>query len=210
MADSIILRDARTKRYRLGLRLYEWANTAVQAAMPINIARKEFIKLSMEIRRECNFTVLEDTDAILLERAEDIDGVPLNRPVTGRRPWFQTASGRAIVGFSDPATIKSVLDRTAKRKDLPPYDAAQLTTDLQAVREQGYATITGMRPEGFISLAVPILAQSGFAAAAVGTFLRSNELESDAGAEIITQLKSTASRVSHYLGYETEAAALVS
>jgi DNA-binding IclR family transcriptional regulator len=209
MADAIILRDAKTKRYRLSLRLYEWANTAVQAAMPINIARKEFIKLSMEIRRECNFTVLEDTDAVLLERAEDIDGVPLNRPVTGRRPWYQTASGRAIVGFSEASLTRAVFDHTARLKNAPAFDAAQLTADLELVRRQGYATITGMRPEGVISLAVPLLGQSGYAVAAVGTFIRATELETDVGAEIISQLKSAASRVSHYLGYETETAALV-
>jgi len=152
MADSIILRDTKSKRYRLGLRLYEWSNAAVQASMPINIARKEFIKLSMEIGRECNFIVLEDTDAVLLERSEDVDGVPLNRPVPGRRIWFQAATGKAIVAFSEPAAIKTILERTAKRKNAPPHDLAALMAELDDIREKGYAVTIGMRPEGFVSL----------------------------------------------------------
>ena len=75
--DSIIVRDPQSKRYRLGLRLYEWSNLAVQASTPVNIARREFIKLATEIRRECNLLVLEDLDAVLVERAEDVDGIPV-------------------------------------------------------------------------------------------------------------------------------------
>lgn len=210
MADSIILRDTRSKRYRLGLRLYEWANAAVQASMPINIARKEFVKLSMEIGRECNFIVIEDTDAVLLERAEDIDGVPLNRPVPGRRVWFQAATGKAIVAFSEPSMVKTIFERTARRKNLPPYDPRALSAELDEIRSRGYAVTQGMRPEGFVSLGVPILGQAGYATAAVGTFMREAELDSETGNEIIAQLKATASRVSHYLGYETETTALVS
>jgi DNA-binding IclR family transcriptional regulator len=91
-----------------GLRLYEWSTTALQSSMPINIARKEFIKLSMDLRSECNFIVMEDTDAVRLERSEAIDGVALNRPVPARRVWYETATGKAIVAFqSRPRLNKS-------------------------------------------------------------------------------------------------------
>ena len=212
-ADSIIIRDAKSKRYRLGLRLYEWANAAVQASTPINIARKEFIKLSMEIGRECNFIVMEDTDAILLERSEDVDGVPLNRPVKGRRVWSLTATGKAIVAHSEPAKARAVIERTLKRKDLKdmaPHFLDELTAELAGVRERGFAVTTGVRPEGFLSLGMPILGHSGFAVAAIGTFMPVAELDTDAGMNVVAQMKATCSRVSHYLGYETETAALVS
>lgn len=209
-ADAIVIRDPRSKRYRLGLRLYEWANAAVQASTPINIARKEFIKLSMEMGRECNFLVLEDTDAVLLERSEDVDGVPLNRPVPGRRVWYLTATGKAMVAFSEAAVAKSIMDRTSKRKDATNFDVRAMEAELQSVRRRGFGVTEGVRPEGFVSVGVPVLGHSGYAVAAIGTFMPSSDLETEMGSSVIAQIQTAASRVSHYLGYETEVGALVS
>jgi DNA-binding IclR family transcriptional regulator len=208
-SDAFVVRDPKSKRYRLGLRLYEWSTAAVQAGTPINIARREFTRLSLEIGRECNFLVLEDTDAVLIERSEPIDGVPINRPVPGRRAWFLTATGKAIVAFTEPAAARAIVERTYKRKDAPEQTPAELNEELEEVRRLGYATTTGMRPEGFSSVGLPLLGQSGYAAGAIGTYMSTAELDSESGAAILAQLKAAASRVSHYLGYETEIAALV-
>jgi DNA-binding IclR family transcriptional regulator len=210
VADSIIVRDHTTKRYRLGLRLYEWSNAVVQASTPVNIARREFIKLSMEIKRECNFLVLEDLDAVLVERSEDIDGVPVNRPLPSRRRWFQTASGKAMVAFSPPARAKTILERSLKLKDRPALNAEEITAELDEIREQGFATNVGIRPEGLMSLGVAILGHGGFAVAAVGTYMPISDFESEEGVVVVAQMQSTASRISHYLGYETEIASVIS
>jgi len=210
MTDSIIIRDPKSKRYRLGLRLYEWSTTALQSSMPINIARKEFIKLSMELHSECNFIVIEDTDAVRLERSEAIDGVALNRPVPARRVWFQTATGKAIVAFSEPAHIKQVMDRTARRKDVLDWDTGSMLDEMQLIRDRGFATTLGIRPEGFISVGVPVIGQSGYATAAIGSFMPIGDLESERGATHVSKIKAAAARVSHYLGYETETDQLLS
>jgi DNA-binding IclR family transcriptional regulator len=209
LSDSIIVRDPISKRYRLGLQLYGWSTMAVQASTPVNIARKEFIKLSQELKRECNFLVLEGLDAVLLERSEDIDGVPLNRPVPGRRLWFQTATGKSMVANQAPATVKSILDRTAKLIEPDKPTTEELTIELDRARENGYAVNSGMRPEGVISIGVPIIGHSAYAVAAIGTFVDLSELESEEGDAMIVQMKSTASRVSHYLGYESEIASAI-
>jgi len=209
--DAIVVKDPATKRYRLGLRLYEWSNIAVQATTPINIARKEFIRLSMLTGRECNILILEELDVVFLERCEVVDGVPLNRPSVGRRVWYQTASGKAILAFSPPALKKSVLERTARLLDPPPPENASLVRELDEVRNKGYAVSTGpVRPDGTLGLGVPILGQSGYAVAAVGSFVPAEELDQSTGTTLLSQLTTAATRVSHYLGYETEIAATVS
>jgi DNA-binding IclR family transcriptional regulator len=208
LSDSIIVRDPVSKRYRLGLQLYGWSIMAVQASTPVNIARKEFIKLSEEIKRECNFLVLEGLDAVLLERSEDVDGVPLNRPVPGRRLWFLTATGKAMVAHQAPAMIKSILDRTARLKE-PRPSTEELLDDIEFVKEHGYATNAGIRPEGIVSIGVPVIGHSTYAVGAIGTFMAADEVESDEGVAVISQMKSTASRISHYLGYESEIASAI-
>ncbi len=209
MTDSIIVRDQQSKRYRLGLRLYEWSNLAVQASTPVNIARREFIKLATEIHRECNLLVLEDLDAVLVERAEDVDGIPVNRPVPGRRRWFLTATGKVMVAHLPPAALASIIERTRMLPDAP-QDVDKLAAELPAFREQGFAMNVGIRPEGLISLGVAIIGQSGNPVAAVGTFMPESDYESEEGANTLAHMKSTASRISHYLGYGVETASAIS
>ena len=82
--------------------------------------------------------------------------------------------------------------------------------ELQLIRDRGFSTMTGVRPEGFISVGVPVIGQSGFATAAIGSFMPLGDLESEKGALHVAKMKAAASRVSHYLGYETETDQLLS
>lgn len=197
-SDSVIVRDETTKRYRLGLRLYEWAIAAMQASTPINIARKEVLKLAMDMDREFNLLVLEGADVVLLERFEDVDGIVLSRPVPGRRAWYLTATGKAIVAYSP--NLRALLDKAAKGNGAGPDAPADLADQLAKVRERGYALSHDVRNQG--SVGVPVFGQSGVAVAAIGAFLSADE-EGAAGEAVINQMQVTAERISHYLGYRS-------
>ena len=197
-ADSIVVRDETTKRYRLGLRLYEWSIAAMQASTPINIARKEVLKLAMDVGRELNLLVTEGADVVLLERFEDVDGIVLSRPVPGRRAWYLTATGKAIVAFSPQ--MKALLDKATKGNGTTPEPPADLADQLATARERGYALSHDVRNQG--SVGVPVFGQSGVAIAAIGSFLNAAEDETSSDA-LITQMLATAERISHYLGYRS-------
>jgi DNA-binding IclR family transcriptional regulator len=210
-AGGITVREPKTLRYRLGLKLHEWATLTVQSGTPLNIARREFVRLSMEMGRECNFIVLEGLHAVPLERSEDIAGVTVNRPLAGRRPWHETATGKAIAAYSSPADARKLVQDTAKLQpaNLRKTFVAGLTAELGEVRERGYAISTGVRPEGFVSIGMPIIGNSGSAVAGMGTYLASGELDADSGMSAVMQIKAACARISHYLGYETEVTPLM-
>jgi len=201
--DSIVVRDLKTKRYRLGPRLYEWANMAIQASTPINIARKEIISLSMETGRQCTFLVLNDLETVIVERCEPIDGVPVNRPVrTSLRMWYETGTGKAIVAFSSPETRQSMLERTYKHPGLKPPLREDLETELDDVLARGFAISRDIRPAGQVGIVVPIFDKSCYAVAAVGSFMAAEDLEDEAGMALVSKMTATAARISHYLGFE--------
>jgi DNA-binding IclR family transcriptional regulator len=200
-ADAIVVRDEATKRYRLGLRLYEWAVSAVQASTPINVARKEVLKLAMDLGREFNLLVMEGADVVLLERFEDVDGIILSRPVPGRRPWYLTATGKAIVAFMPQE--RALIDKAVKGNGSSSETTASLAAQLAEVRERGYALSHDVRNQA--SIGVPVFGQSGAAVAAIGSFLAPDEetrLET-----LVAQMFTTAERISHYLGYRSPAGA---
>src|SRR3954470_2807164 len=172
-ADGMTVREPKTLRYRLGLKLHEWATLAIQSGTPLNIARHEFVRLSRDMGRECNFIVLEGIDAVPLERCETVNGVTLNRPIAGRRVWFQAATGKAIVAYSPPATAKALIQATLKHpevKDARAF-ASDIAVELTELRARGFGLATGVRPEGFVGVGMPIIGNTGYAVAAIGTLL---------------------------------------
>lgn len=195
-ADSIVVRDETTKRYRLGLRLYEWAVSAVQASTPINIARKEVLKLAMDMGREFNLLVMEGADVVLLERFEDVDGIVLSRPVPGRRAWYLTATGKALVAFLPQ--MRAMVDKAVKGNGASAE--GDLADQLARVRERGYALSHDVRKQ--TSIGVPVFGQSGVAVAAIGSFLIAEEDETHLDT-LVAQMLATADRISHYLGYRS-------
>jgi DNA-binding IclR family transcriptional regulator len=197
-ADSIVVREESTKRYRLGLRLYEWAVSAVQASTPINIARKEVLKLAMDVGREFNLLVMEGTDVVFLERFEDVDGIVLSRPVAGRRAWYLTATGKAIAAFSPNARV--LAERAARGNGAAPDTVKDLAEQLATVRERGFALSHDVRKQA--SIGVPVFGQTGVAVAAIGSFLTPDEDEAHLDA-LLTPMFATAERISHYLGHRT-------
>jgi DNA-binding IclR family transcriptional regulator len=211
-ADGMTVRDAKTLRYRLGLKLHEWATLAIQSGTPLNIARHEFVRLSQDMGRDCNFIVMEGIDAVALERCETVNGITLNRPLAGRRVWFETATGKAIVAYSAPATAKTIMQQTLKHEDVADAKAfaVEMTAELNEIRSRGFAMATGVRPEGFVSIGMPIISNTGYAVAGIGTYLASTELDTDGGMSVVTQIKAACARISHYLGYESEVTPLVS
>jgi DNA-binding IclR family transcriptional regulator len=115
------------------------------------------------------------------------------------------------VAFSPPATAKSIVQQTLKLDDIADAKAfgSEITAELSEIRNRGFAMSTGIRPEGFVGVAAPIISNTGFAVAAIGTYILSTELDTDAGMSVIAQIKAACARISHYLGHEAEATPLV-
>ena len=192
-ANDIVTRDPKSKRYRLGLRLYEWVNAAVQATTPINVARREFVRLATETQRDFNFLVLEDLDVAVIECVEYTDGLAVTRPMPGRRAWHDTASGRAIVAFLPPAQAASILERSFS--DAGRLEA--LRAEFESIRERGYGRTFGARA----AVGVPVLGQGGLPVAAIGGSIVGREPAGEEMPSVVPTMIGAASRISTYLGH---------
>jgi DNA-binding IclR family transcriptional regulator len=208
-ADSLVIKDATTKKYRLSLRLCEWANSVIQASTPISIARKEIVKLAMETGRRCNLLVLEELDAITVERYELIDGVPTNRFVPARRVWHETASGRVIVAFLEDSQRDAILDKTYAAGARVPVTRSALEAELDVIHQRGYASSPNVSRTGSVGIVVPIRDRTTYAVAALGSVVSATEVESEKNCLLIDQMLACASTISHYLGFEQSVSAEV-
>ena len=206
--DSVVVRDNRSKKYRLGLLLYEWASKSAHAVTPLTIARREMIRLTASTQRGYHFFVLEDSDAVMLEGTEWVDGEALSIPVPTHIAWYQTASGKAIAAFSSPeiqrrllAQLEMALRNTQR--------VQQVIDELDRTKERGYAEARGEWREDIYGLAVPIFDIDGYALAAIGAITSAAELNGESAGALLSPMFATSGKISAYLGYHAPQLAVI-
>jgi DNA-binding IclR family transcriptional regulator len=200
LEDSVVVRDNRSKKYRLGLLLYEWASKSAHAVTPLTIARREMIRLTATTERGYHFFVLEGGDAIMLEGTEWIDGEALSIPVPTHMAWYQTASGKAIAAFSAPEIQRRLLGEM-EMKVRDGQKVEQVVGELDKAKERGYAEARGEWREDIYGLAVPIFDIDGYALAAIGAITTAAELNPASTGSLLSPMFGTSSKISAYLGY---------
>lgn len=89
--------------------------------------------------------------------------------IGSRLPLTATAIGRALLAFSDPGEVESLLaEPSASYTPETKTDPDAIIADLAAIRARGFAHVAGEYEPGVASIAVPVLGPGGTAKAALG------------------------------------------
>jgi DNA-binding IclR family transcriptional regulator len=160
--------DKPKDRYRIGNRLFEISSLAPirhelrEAALP-------FLQdLHAAARITVQLGVLEGTQVLVVERITGHRPMPMLEPTGGRIPAHCSALGRAILAYSDPETIETIL-----AAGLVPRTPRTLTSRVAVLREltaippRGWAVDREEGNIGISCVAAPIFGPLGQVAAAV-------------------------------------------
>jgi DNA-binding IclR family transcriptional regulator len=102
--------------------------------------------------------VLDEYEALVIEKIRGLRSVPITSRVGGRLPLHATGVGKALLAFAPPAFIEAVIAR-----GLPPYTSATITDpdhlrrDLADARRGGYAVTREEMTVNTLSVAAPII-----------------------------------------------------
>jgi DNA-binding IclR family transcriptional regulator len=105
-----------------------------------------------------HLAVLEDAEVLYLEKITGPGGCRVPSRVGARLPASCTALGKAMLAFSEPAVVVSLLQRPLPR--VTPYSISVprlLVDDLARARRQGVAREQEEASFGFACLAAPVL-----------------------------------------------------
>ena len=155
-------------RYRIGNRLFEISSLAPirhelrEAALPflqdLHAAAKTTVQLG----------VLEGSQVLVVERITGHRPMPMLEQAGGKIPAHCSALGRAILAYSDPATIDTILAgaltaRTPRTLTSP----VAVLRELTAIPERGWAIDREEGNIGISCVAAPVFGPLGQVAAAV-------------------------------------------
>jgi DNA-binding IclR family transcriptional regulator len=159
-------------RVRLGMRLWELALRGSDALRLRQVALPFMERVQSRIREHTQLAVLEQDEALFLERLSSPDsGANITR-IAGRLPLHASSSGLVLLAFGPAELQKRVLAWPLAR--LAPEtitDAAALRRTLADVRRAGYVIAPGSIEAVSTGIAVPIQDASGAVVAALSVVL---------------------------------------
>lgn len=165
--------DPDTRKYSLGSRVVDLGFTAISSMEITRVAAPYLQELSDETGCAVSMAVLDGPDIVYIDRRRSGrsvgSGVDLDLRVGSRLPAYCTSMGKVLLASQDPASVRSLLDRTDMARRAPKTITAreELLAVLARVRATGIAINDEELAPGLRSLAGPIRDQSGTVVAAV-------------------------------------------
>lgn len=198
-------RDAETKKFRLGVRLWEKGRLAIRQLGVRDVARSLVEALVEDCGETVRLGIFDSIDPrwlIYVDRVESQQhAVRAHMDDLTRSPSYCVATGKALLAHN-PEIAKRVLAQplrayTARTLTQP----AALLKDLALTRERGYSVNHCEFREDVVGAAAPILNHEGRAVAAIGISGPAYRLGPEVVRRIGPTVVSTAQEISKRMGH---------
>jgi IclR family pca regulon transcriptional regulator len=207
-ALGYLQQDAPTKKYRLGPRVLDLGFSAISSMELREVASPHLRDLSDATGFTVNMAILDDLDIVYVERCRSSRArqreIDLNLHVGSRLPAYCTSLGKVLLAYLDDDERRERVNRVTflRRGPNTLTSRMSLLAELDRIRVDGFALNNEELAYGLRSIAAPVLARDGSAAAAINVAVHATMLSmSDLVARWSHSLKQTAAEISARLGH---------
>jgi len=197
MRGGLVERQALDKRYVVGPRVSALA-LAVQMRSPHRRERRAILARLVEaIGETCNFTMLDGSEVVYLDRVETTAGVRLHMDSGSRVPLHCTASGKLLLSALPPAQVRRLLGSgpLARYTDRTNTSVASLERELARIRVSGVGTDVGEYLVGSVCMAVPVRDPQGRMCAAIAVHGPAPRMTLKKGHSFLPAMRSAAAEI---------------
>ncbi|NYD54898.1 IclR family transcriptional regulator [Microbacterium pseudoresistens] len=193
-----LLERDQDRRIRIGMRLWELATRSSDALRLRQAALPSMERVQSRVREHTQLAVLEQDEALFLERLSGPESGSNVIRVAGRLPLHASSSGLVLLAFGSRELQERILAGplvALSRETVT--DAAALRRKLAEVRRLGHAVAPGYVEEVSTGVAVPVKDETGAVTAALSVVLRRHDLVE----ATLAELHAAAGEISHALGH---------
>ncbi|RXZ81391.1 IclR family transcriptional regulator [Paenibacillaceae bacterium] len=181
---GFVVRDRFTDRYRLGMRIWELSSHLSHADDPAAACLPEMERLRDVLGETISLYVRDGNERIRIQAVQSNQPIRRVAPVGARLPLYVGASSKVLIAYADETERELIMKDATWPAAL---DLAALRSQMDEIREAGYATSIEEREAGAAAVAAPIFNLSGQLVAALSVSgpasrLTSEEMKRHAGA----------------------------
>lgn len=198
LVEAGLLERDEDRRIRIGMRLWELATRSSHALRLRQAAMPAMERVQGRIREHTQLAILEQDEALFLERLSSPDAGSNITRVAGRLPLHASSSGLVLLAFGAQELRERILAgplTPLTRETIT--DGAVLRRKLAEVRRLGHAVAPGYIETVSTGVAVPVRDETGAVIAAVSAVLRRDQQTEGA----LFELHGAARDIERALGY---------
>jgi IclR family acetate operon transcriptional repressor len=164
-----LARDLDERSFVVGSALRELAFDTLNHDAARGLRKAVLADLVAQVGETCNFTTLDGTQVLYLDRVEAHWPLRLTLEVGSHVPLHATASGKLFLALMPAATRDALIGQLALPALTPETltDAQALRAECAQIAAQGYANDRGEFITGLVAVAVPVLDAQGRTRAAI-------------------------------------------
>jgi DNA-binding IclR family transcriptional regulator len=200
-AHGLIQRSGEPAIYTLGTQALV---LGIAAGRQIDLAaasQAPLMRLAELFNEACQIRVRDGDETICIARVESSHVVRVYGTIGNRRPIHVGASGKLLLAYTPDDEREHILTRDMRSftKETR-VDSDALRQELDVIREQGYSVSLGEATSGVVAIAVPILASSSHALAALGMSIVATRFDEEKLPEILEQMRRVSQEISQLIG----------
>jgi IclR family pca regulon transcriptional regulator len=153
--------------------------TYIGSASIARVSQPVLERMSEQLHESFSLAVADGDDIVYLARAATRRILSIGLSVGSRLPAACTSMGRVLVAFGPEAARAAFLSRVKLTRHTPHtiVDKGRLRSELERVRQQGYAMVDQELELGLRSLAVPVRRPDGTLLAAINVGVQAGRVE---------------------------------
>jgi len=170
LADSgLLLREPDGKRYTAGLRLARFGAEILMNSSVRGSRHAILQRLVDDIGETCNFTMLDGSEVVYLDRVETAWPLRMNLQPGSRVPLHCSASGKLFLAMLSRAQRAKLLDNLPLHRytENTITGRGKLELELERIRRNKTSTDNEEYLTGLVCVAVPVLSRDGKPCASV-------------------------------------------
>ena len=192
------------RKYGLGLKAFALASSARESLGPL---ARPFLEELTEVSRESsNLASLDKGSVVYIEQVPAPRMVRMFTEPGNHAPLHSTGTGKVLLAYQP----REVVDLVVRQTGLPRFtshtitDPGRLDSELELVRDRGYATDYEEMEEGVRCLAAPVFGPDGEVLAAISVSGPASRLTEERLEELIPQIKRISAALSESLNFSND------
>lgn len=160
---GLLIRQADGRHYGTGARLRRLAENLLLNATQHGARHAVLRSLADDLGESCNVTALSGNEIVYLDRVETTAPLRVYLQPGSRVPVHASASGKMILSQMTPSQRRKLLEHAPLKRHTPGTvtDFEELESQLQQVRQDGYAVDDEEFLEGLVCVAVLVPSPEG-------------------------------------------------
>jgi DNA-binding IclR family transcriptional regulator len=209
VSEGLLEQNPENEKYRLGITLFRLGSLVRQRMNLSNEAKPHLVGLRSLTNETVHLAILNQNQIMYVYNMESTQAIRARSDVGVRKPVYCTAEGLAMLAFQPEEMVDAVIaDGLVARTSYTNVDPARFRTNLQEVRQRGYAVEDEESEIGMRCIAAPVRDGSGAVVAAVGVAAPVQRLSKKTIAAFAPNVVRTAEAISARLGYRPRAVAV--